>query len=71
VQIACLNLHGISLQVLHGNLVHLSFPGLKGKPPSALADQRIICVGAGSAGMGVVKMIAQAMQVAYGVAHAC
>ncbi|GFR43314.1 hypothetical protein Agub_g4381 [Astrephomene gubernaculifera] len=30
-------------------------------PPSALTEQRIVCVGAGSAGMGVAKMIAAGM----------
>ncbi len=29
-----------------------------GLPPSALGRQRVLCVGAGSAGMGVVRMIA-------------
>jgi malate dehydrogenase (decarboxylating) len=29
-----------------------------GKPPEAIAEQRVVCVGAGSAGMGVVRMIA-------------
>lgn len=29
-----------------------------GKPQEALAEQRIVCVGAGSAGMGVVRQIA-------------
>lgn len=29
-----------------------------GKPLAALAEQRVVCVGAGSAGMGVVRMIA-------------
>ncbi|KXZ45769.1 hypothetical protein GPECTOR_50g562 [Gonium pectorale] len=33
-----------------------------GLPPSALAEQRVVCVGAGSAGMGVVRMIAAGMQ---------
>ncbi|KAG2502128.1 hypothetical protein HYH03_000618 [Edaphochlamys debaryana] len=33
-----------------------------GLPPSALAEQRVVCVGAGSAGMGVVKMICAGMQ---------
>lgn len=33
-----------------------------GKPLAALAEQRIVCVGAGSAGMGVVRMIAAAME---------
>lgn len=28
------------------------------KPPEAIAKQRVVCVGAGSAGMGVVRMIA-------------
>ncbi|PSC74934.1 malic enzyme [Micractinium conductrix] len=32
-----------------------------GKPPSALADQKFVVLGAGSAGMGVVSMIAQGM----------
>ncbi|GIL59677.1 hypothetical protein Vafri_14408 [Volvox africanus] len=31
-------------------------------PASALKEQRIVCVGAGSAGMGVVRMIAAGMQ---------
>jgi hypothetical protein len=31
---------------------------LQGKPASELAKQRVVCVGAGSAGMGVVRMIA-------------
>ncbi|GBF98314.1 malic enzyme [Raphidocelis subcapitata] len=34
-----------------------------GLPPSALAQQRVVCLGAGSAGMGVVSMIADAMVV--------
>jgi malic enzyme len=29
------------------------------KPPQAIAEQRVVCVGAGSAGMGVVRMIAK------------
>lgn len=29
-----------------------------GLPPAALGQQRIVCVGAGSAGMGVARMIA-------------
>lgn len=29
-----------------------------GKPQEAIAQQRVVCVGAGSAGMGVVRMIA-------------
>jgi malic enzyme len=29
-----------------------------GKPQEAIAQQRIVCVGAGSAGMGVVRQIA-------------
>lgn len=29
-----------------------------GKPARALCEQRVLCVGAGSAGMGVVRMIA-------------
>lgn len=33
-----------------------------GRAPSHLAEQRVVCVGAGSAGMGVVGMIAKAMQ---------
>eukprot|EP00878_Enallax_costatus_P010809 GHUV01011286.1.p1 GENE.GHUV01011286.1~~GHUV01011286.1.p1 ORF type:complete len:640 (+),score=175.69 GHUV01011286.1:1018-2937(+) len=33
-----------------------------GKPAKDLADQRVICVGAGSAGMGVVRMIAAGME---------
>lgn len=33
-----------------------------GKPTEALAQQRVLCVGAGSAGMGVVSMIARAME---------
>ncbi|KAG2435604.1 hypothetical protein HYH02_011895 [Chlamydomonas schloesseri] len=33
-----------------------------GLPPAALGQQRIVCVGAGSAGMGVVKMIASGME---------
>jgi hypothetical protein len=33
-----------------------------GQPPQALSRQRVVCVGAGSAGMGVVRMIAAAMQ---------
>jgi hypothetical protein len=28
------------------------------KPPEAIARQKVVCVGAGSAGMGVVRMIA-------------
>ncbi|WIA28821.1 hypothetical protein OEZ86_011350 [Tetradesmus obliquus] len=32
-----------------------------GKPQEALAEQRIVCVGAGSAGMGVVRQIAAGM----------
>lgn len=28
------------------------------KPPEAIAKQKVVCVGAGSAGMGVVRMIA-------------
>ncbi|GLC77751.1 hypothetical protein PLESTB_000959100 [Pleodorina starrii] len=32
------------------------------QPASALGEQRIVCVGAGSAGMGVVRMIAAGMQ---------
>ena len=34
-----------------------------GKPPSALADQSFVVLGAGSAGMGVVRMIAQGERV--------
>ena len=30
-----------------------------GKHPGAIADQKFVVLGAGSAGMGVVKMIAQ------------
>jgi malate dehydrogenase (decarboxylating) len=32
------------------------------KPPEAIAKQKVVCVGAGSAGMGVVRMIAAAME---------
>ncbi|PNH03635.1 NAD-dependent malic enzyme 2, mitochondrial [Tetrabaena socialis] len=35
---------------------------VNGLPASALAQQRVLCVGAGSAGMGVVRMIAAGMQ---------
>ncbi len=31
---------------------------VSGKPPSAIADQRFVVLGAGSAGMGVVRMLA-------------
>ncbi|KAI8470594.1 MAG: NAD malic enzyme [Monoraphidium minutum] len=34
-----------------------------GLPHSALREQRVVCLGAGSAGMGVVQMICDAMQV--------
>jgi len=37
--------------------------------PEALTKQRILCVGAGSAGMGVVRMISKGMQV-HGVSEA-
>lgn len=30
-----------------------------GRPPAALADQSFVVMGAGSAGMGVVRMVAQ------------
>lgn len=33
-----------------------------GKPMAALAEQRVLCVGAGSAGMGVCSMIASGEQ---------
>jgi len=33
-----------------------------GKPMTALAEQRVLCVGAGSAGMGVCSMIASGEQ---------
>ncbi len=35
---------------------------MQGKPPSAIKEQRVVCVGAGSAGLGVVAMIAAGMQ---------
>ena len=35
---------------------------VQGKPVEALRDQRICVVGAGSAGMGVVQMIANGLQ---------
>lgn len=35
---------------------------VQGKPVTALKEQRICVVGAGSAGMGVVQMIAQGMR---------
>ena len=34
---------------------------VQGKPPAAIKEQRIIVVGAGSAGMGVTAMLAKAM----------
>ena len=34
---------------------------VQGLPPSALKDQRIVVVGAGSAGMGVTAMVAKGM----------
>ena len=34
---------------------------VQGKGPEALADQKFVVVGAGSAGMGVVSVIAQSM----------
>jgi hypothetical protein len=37
---------------------HLPWTVVQGLPPKALAEQRVVCLGAGSAGMGVVTMIA-------------
>ena len=41
----------------------LSLVPPQGMGPAALTKQRILCVGAGSAGMGVVRMISKGMQV--------
>lgn len=56
----CFNddIQGTAATAVAGILGALAVIGL---PPTALIDQKIVVVGAGSAGMGVVRMIASAM----------
>lgn len=51
---AVLNLQGTAATAVAGLYGAMR---VLGKPPEAIAEQRVVCVGAGSAGMGVVRMI--------------